>query len=53
MKLRIEMQELKEDSVTTHWSDGSVTNEPYQIDDDGNEYADLDPNGDIFGRAIA
>lgn len=44
MKIRIVLQELKEDGVLTTYSNGHVEMLPYRIDENGEEYVEMFPN---------
>ncbi|MFO4216987.1 ead/Ea22-like family protein [Klebsiella variicola subsp. variicola] len=44
MKIRIVLQELKEDGVLTTYSNGHVEMLPYRIDENGEEYVEMLPN---------
>lgn len=44
MKIRIVLQELKEDGVLTTYSNGHVEMLPYRIDENGDEYVEMFPN---------
>lgn len=43
-KIRIVLQELKEDGVLTTYSNGHVEMLPYRIDENGEEYVEMFPN---------
>jgi hypothetical protein len=45
---RVVRQQLKPDHIVVTYDDGTVEKQPYLVDADGNEYADLDPNNEIF-----
>ncbi|HBW4723310.1 TPA: hypothetical protein MNL24_002490 [Klebsiella pneumoniae] len=44
MKIKIVLQELKEDGVLTTYSNGHVEMLPYLIDENGEEYVEMFPN---------
>lgn len=44
MKIRIVLQELKEDGVLTTYSNGHVEMLPYKIDGNGEEYVEMLPD---------
>ena len=44
MKIRIVLQELKEDGVLTTYSNGHVEMLSYRIDEDGDEYVEMFPS---------
>ncbi|MDT9477125.1 hypothetical protein M0N97_03325 [Escherichia coli] len=44
MKIRIVLQELKEDGVLTTYSNGHVEMLPYLIDENGEGYVEMLPN---------
>ncbi len=44
MKIRIVLQELKEDGVLTTYSNGHIEMLPYRIDENGEEYVEMFPN---------
>lgn len=50
---RIVRQELKPEGVLTTWQDGRVAMLPYQVDADGSEYVDLDPNREIWPEEVS
>lgn len=43
-KIRIVLQELKEDGILTTYSNGHVEMLPYLIDENGDEYVEMLPN---------
>jgi hypothetical protein len=45
---RVISQQLKPDHIIVSYDDGTSEEHPYFVDADGNEYADLDPNNEIF-----
>lgn len=44
IKIRIVIQELKEDGVLTTYSNGHVEIRPYLIDEKGEEYVEMSPD---------
>lgn len=44
MKVRIVLQELKEDGVLTTYSNGHIEMLPYRIDEKVEEYVEMFPN---------
>lgn len=46
--MRIVKQWLWPEGIMTEYEDGSLRLLPYKIDENGEKYADLDPNGEIF-----
>lgn len=44
IKIRIVLQELKEDGVLTTYSNGHVEMRPYLIDKNGEEYVEMFPD---------
>lgn len=44
MKVKIVLQELKEEEVLTTYSNGHVEMLPYLIDENGEEYVEMFPN---------
>lgn len=44
MKIRIVLQELKEEGVLTTYSNGHIEMLPYRIDENGEEYVEMFPN---------
>lgn len=44
MKVKIVLQELKEEGVLTTYSNGYVEMLPYLIDENGEEYVEMFPN---------
>ena len=49
MKDRIVAQTLRPDGVWTVYESGLQILKPYLIDEDGNRYVSIDPNGELFG----
>lgn len=45
---RIIKQALKPDHILVTFEDGTTEKRPYLVDSEGNKYADLDPNNEIF-----
>lgn len=45
MKVRIILQELMEDGILTTYSNGHVEMLPYLIDENGEGYVEMFPNG--------
>lgn len=45
---RIITQVLKENGVWTEWENGVCMLMPYKVNENGEKYADLDPNKELF-----